>query len=227
MKVRALANAWAMKGASVLFFILGISFFLNAVYGQWAFDFSKGGASYVLLDVLLGIGCWMVSYFFWKVAEQHEMRFVSEMTAHFALPTMSDAGRAIVSNEEDVGVAVPAWWYCWPIERDWKHQAEMREWHEKALRGQDADMPMPDPNRAVFLPENMPPELQGKSSAELTAAGVMQIDGEHAMQFLIDAYEAERGIHLSPSGRLDFIAQHLALIGWKTEGPPVQPAISR
>jgi len=38
----------SVKGLSVLAFVLGISFFANAVASQWAFDFSKTSGQYVL-----------------------------------------------------------------------------------------------------------------------------------------------------------------------------------
>lgn len=55
-----------MKGLSVIMFLLGISCFANAIAGQWVFDFSNTSASYILFDVLLGLGCWALSGLFWQ-----------------------------------------------------------------------------------------------------------------------------------------------------------------
>jgi hypothetical protein len=54
-----------LKTLSGLFFIVGISFFANAAAGQWAFDFSKHSGGLIALDVLLGLGCWLVSRWLW------------------------------------------------------------------------------------------------------------------------------------------------------------------
>ena len=44
-----------MKTLSVLGFILG----------QWALDFDRHEGKYIAYDVLLGFGCWALSFVFW------------------------------------------------------------------------------------------------------------------------------------------------------------------
>lgn len=56
-----------MRGLSGFLFLGGISMFLNAVSGQWAFDFSKKSGGYIVLDIVIGIACWLASAFFWRV----------------------------------------------------------------------------------------------------------------------------------------------------------------
>lgn len=74
LKKRALVNPEKVKGLSGLLFLGGISMFFNAAAGQWAFDFSKHETRYIVLDILIGFGCWIVSLFLWHVAEAREAR---------------------------------------------------------------------------------------------------------------------------------------------------------
>jgi hypothetical protein len=63
-----------MRSLSVLAFILGLSFFANALAGQWAFDFSKTSGKYVVFDVLLGLACWAASAVLWRVHVVRSLR---------------------------------------------------------------------------------------------------------------------------------------------------------
>jgi hypothetical protein len=63
-----------MRGLSVIAFIFGISFFANTLAGQWAFDFSKTSGQYVLFDVLIGLGCWVVSLVLWRAHVVRSLR---------------------------------------------------------------------------------------------------------------------------------------------------------
>ncbi len=63
-----------MRGLSVLAFVLGISFFANAVARQWAFDFSKTSGQYILFDVLLGVGCSAISIALWRAHAVRSLR---------------------------------------------------------------------------------------------------------------------------------------------------------
>lgn len=58
-----------MKGLALLFFILGISTFANAIAGQWMFDFSDHSGIKIFLDVVIGLGCWLASFVFCRLAE--------------------------------------------------------------------------------------------------------------------------------------------------------------
>lgn len=83
---------------------------------------------------------------------------------------------------EGPGIPVPAWWYFW----------------ERGL-DQGADI-----NRVLFLPENMPPELEGKTVAELDELGLRQIPGEKAMELLIQRFVDDRDVPLSAAGQRAF-----------------------
>jgi hypothetical protein len=65
-----------MRGLSALFFILGISFFLNANDGKWAFTLTDRGSTYVHYDIGLGVVCWVLSYTMyrlWRARQEHLM----------------------------------------------------------------------------------------------------------------------------------------------------------
>jgi hypothetical protein len=114
-----------------------------------------------------------------------------------------------VPAAEDPGIPIPAWWYYWPPDCDPVYQAEKRAWHEHALAGEEGPIPMPDPNRSIFLPENMPSELRGKGYEELSELGVKQIPGQEAMEGLIFFEEVGRGVQLDEAERQAFILEYL------------------
>jgi len=55
-------------------FLGAISFVLNAIYGQWAFNFSEKGGKWVALDLLLAGACLLGSLILWNVAKRRELR---------------------------------------------------------------------------------------------------------------------------------------------------------
>lgn len=91
--------------------------------------------------------------------------------------------------DQEHGVRVPAWWYFWPEGYD--------EWTM-------------DMTRVVFLPENMPPELIGKSPSELAAMGVKLVPGEKAMEALVKAHTDETGVPMSPEDQKAFARDYIA-----------------
>lgn len=63
-----------MKGLSGLLFLGAISFVLNAISNQWAFNFSEHGGKWIALDLVLAGACLLGSLILWNVAKRRELR---------------------------------------------------------------------------------------------------------------------------------------------------------
>jgi hypothetical protein len=65
-------NDWRgdVRFLSGISFLLAISMFLNAIDGVWAFDRVSTGTKWVVLDVVIGLGLLLFSYFAYRIARR-------------------------------------------------------------------------------------------------------------------------------------------------------------
>lgn len=67
-----------MKGLSSLLFVLGIAMVVNAIGGEWAFDFSQKGGTWVAVDLLVAGGCFLG----WKLSRDYATQREAQRLMH-------------------------------------------------------------------------------------------------------------------------------------------------
>ena len=102
-----------MKVFSVILYVLAVSFLLNAISGQWAFDFGDRGAGWIALDCVIAAACGAAAFGLWRRATRAETplwrRIANAWTDGHAVHVFLTTGRLLgLSGAVLLAVAVTA-----------------------------------------------------------------------------------------------------------------------